>query len=111
MLADGIATMLSGACCVFGVNTSSSSVGLIEATGVGSRVVAYAIGAIFVDKARVYAAGAALVVAAALFAFFRYSRTGTAIRACADNLVGAAVVGLNVRRLYALTFGIGLAWG
>ena len=51
VLADGIATMLSGACCVFGVNTSSSSVGLIEATGVGSRVVAYAIGAIFVVMA------------------------------------------------------------
>ena len=34
---------------------------------------------------------------------------GTAIRACADNLIGAAVVGLNVKRLYALTFGIGLA--
>jgi len=69
----------------------------------------FPVGAIFVDKARVYAAAAALIVAAALFAFFRYSRTGTAIRACADNLVGAAVVGLNVRRLYALTFGIGLA--
>jgi branched-chain amino acid transport system permease protein len=68
-----------------------------------------AIGPVFVDKARVYAAAAALIVAAALFAFFRYSRAGTAIRACADNLVGAAVVGLNVRRLYALTFGIGLA--
>lgn len=69
----------------------------------------FPIGPIFVDKARVYAAAAAFIVAAALFAFFRYSRTGTAIRACADNLTGAAVVGLNVRRLYALTFGIGLA--
>jgi len=49
------------------------------------------------------------VVAAALFVFFRWTATGTAIRACADNLTGAAVVGLNVRRLYALTFGIGLA--
>jgi branched-chain amino acid transport system permease protein len=69
----------------------------------------FPLGPIFADKARVYAALAALAVAAALFAFFRYSRTGTAIRACADNLTGAAVVGLNVRRLYALTFGIGLA--
>jgi len=48
-------------------------------------------------------------VAAALFWFFRRTRTGTAIRACADNLVGAAVVGLDVGRLYALTFGLGLA--
>src|SRR5471030_789217 len=69
----------------------------------------YAIGPMFIDKARVYAAIGALVVSAALFAFFRYTATGTAIRACADNLTGAAVVGLNVKRLYALTFGLGLA--
>jgi branched-chain amino acid transport system permease protein len=69
----------------------------------------YAIGAIFIDKARVYAASGAIVVSAALFAFFRYTSTGVAIRACADSLVGAAVVGLNIKRLYALTFGLGLA--
>jgi branched-chain amino acid transport system permease protein len=69
----------------------------------------YAIGGIFIDKVRVLAAIAALAVAAALFLFFRYTRTGTAIRACADNLTGAAVVGLNIKQLYAVTFGIGLA--
>jgi branched-chain amino acid transport system permease protein len=69
----------------------------------------YLLGPLIVDKVRLYAAGAALAVAALLFAFFRYTRTGTAIRACADNLEGAAVVGLNVKRLYALTFGLGLA--
>ena len=67
------------------------------------------VGPIIVDKVRVYAASGALVVAAALFSFFRFTTTGTAIRACADNLTGAAVVGLNINRLYALTFGIGLA--
>lgn len=69
----------------------------------------YLLGPLIVDKVRLYAAGAALAVASLLFAFFRYTRTGTAIRACADNLAGAAVVGLNVKRLYALTFGLGLA--
>jgi branched-chain amino acid transport system permease protein len=69
----------------------------------------YAVGPIFVDKVRIFSAVAALVIATALFAFFRYTATGTAIRACADNLTGAAVVGLNVKRLYAITFGIGLA--
>ena len=39
----------------------------------------------------------------------RFTRTGTAIRACADNYTGAQVVGLNVRHLYALTFAIGAA--
>jgi branched-chain amino acid transport system permease protein len=52
---------------------------------------------------------AALIVAGALFAFFRYTRTGKAIRACGDNYMGALVVGLDVRRLFALTFGIGSA--
>jgi branched-chain amino acid transport system permease protein len=67
------------------------------------------IGPIIVDTVRVYAAVAALVVSALLFAFFRFTLVGTAIRACADNLVGAAVIGLDVKRLYALTFGLGLA--
>jgi branched-chain amino acid transport system permease protein len=48
-------------------------------------------------------------VAAALFVFFRYTPVGTAIRACADNHTGALVVGLDVNRLYALTFGLGSA--
>jgi branched-chain amino acid transport system permease protein len=69
----------------------------------------FEIGAILVDKARLYAATAALVAATALFAFFRFSLIGKAIRACADNYLGAKVVGLNVKRLYALTFGLGSA--
>ena len=47
VLADGITTGLSGAVCSFGCNISASSVGLNEATGVASRVVAYAISGIF----------------------------------------------------------------
>jgi branched-chain amino acid transport system permease protein len=39
----------------------------------------------------------------------RFSDTGKAIRACADNYTGALVVGLDVKRLYALTFGLGAA--
>jgi len=69
----------------------------------------FEIGPLIVDKVRLYAGAAALVVAAALFAFFRYTQTGKAIRACGDNYMGALVVGLNVRRLFALSFGIGTA--
>ncbi|MCW5680323.1 MAG: branched-chain amino acid ABC transporter permease [Xanthobacteraceae bacterium] len=64
---------------------------------------------IIVDAGKVYAAVAALIVTAALFAFFRLTLVGKAIRACADNYNGALVVGLNVKHLYALTFGIGAA--
>jgi branched-chain amino acid transport system permease protein len=69
----------------------------------------FEVGRILIDKARLYAALAAIVAAAALFAFFRFSLLGKAIRACADNYLGAKVVGLNVKRLYALTFGLGAA--
>jgi branched-chain amino acid transport system permease protein len=64
-------------------------------------------GDLLIDKARVYAAGLAVATALALYSFFRFSLTGKAIRACADNHFAAKVVGLNVKRLYALTFGLG----
>jgi branched-chain amino acid transport system permease protein len=67
----------------------------------------FELGRILVDKARLYAAGLAVVTAIALFGFFRFTLTGKAIRACADNYLGAKVVGLNVKHLYALTFGLG----
>ena len=69
----------------------------------------YQIGKVIIDATKLYAGIAAIVVAAALFAFFQYTRLGTAIRACADNYTGALVVGLDVKRLYALTFGLGTA--
>jgi branched-chain amino acid transport system permease protein len=66
-------------------------------------------GPLIVDAAKLYAGGAAILLTALLFAFFRFTRSGTAIRACADNYTGALVVGLNVKHLYALTFAIGAA--
>ncbi|MBI1204539.1 MAG: branched-chain amino acid ABC transporter permease [Rhodopseudomonas sp.] len=69
----------------------------------------FQVGPLIVDATKAYAALAALVVAGALFSFFQYTRLGTAIRACADNYTGALVVGLDVKHLYALTFGLGAA--
>jgi branched-chain amino acid transport system permease protein len=66
-----------------------------------------ALGALLLDRGKLYAALVACSAAAALFAFFRFSLAGTAIRACADNLLGARIVGLNVDRLYAIAFGLG----
>jgi branched-chain amino acid transport system permease protein len=66
-------------------------------------------GALIVDATKLYAGAAAIVVALLLFSFFRFAPAGKAIRACADNYTGALVVGLDVKRLYAVTFGIGAA--
>jgi branched-chain amino acid transport system permease protein len=66
-------------------------------------------GGLIVDATKLYTGLAAIVAAVALLAFFKLSHTGQAIRACADNHTGALVIGLNVRQLYALTFGLGSA--
>ena len=51
----------------------------------------------------------AVLTAIFVFAFFRFTPVGKAIRACADNYTGALVVGLDVKLLYALSFGLGAA--
>ena len=102
LLLAGIAIMIvSGCLVVFGPDA--------QGVQLGYALDSFAIGNLIIDKVRAYAAGAAIVVASALLLFFKYSSTGRAIRACADNYMGAKVVGLNVDRLYALTFGIGAA--
>ena len=69
----------------------------------------YNVGPLVLDKVRVVAAAVAIATTTGLWAFFAYTTTGKAIRACADNLTGAQVIGLDVRQLYAVTFGIGAA--
>ena len=69
----------------------------------------FQLGPLIVDASKFYAGAAAILFAALLFTFFRLAPLGKAIRACADNYTGALVVGLDVNRLYALTFGIGAA--
>lgn len=90
--------------------------GLLVAFGPDARNVqvdyaldSYQVGPLIVDRVRVVCAVVAVAACAVLFAVFRYTAFGKAIRACADNLLGAQVVGLNVRHLYALTFGLGTA--
>jgi branched-chain amino acid transport system permease protein len=67
------------------------------------------LGALLLDRGKLAGAAVAAATAAALFGFFRFARAGKAIRACADNHLGARVIGLDVKRLYALTFGLGSA--
>jgi branched-chain amino acid transport system permease protein len=82
-----------------------------DATGVHTSYSfdSFQIGRLIIDATKAYAGIAAILVALALFVFFRFTRVGTAIRACADNYTGALVVGLDVKHLYALTFGLGAA--
>ena len=74
-----------------------------------SQFDSYELGPLVFDAVRLHAALAAVAIAALLWLFFTRMRTGKSIRAAADNNMGALVVGLDVRRLYAFTFGVGAA--
>ncbi|WP_422012474.1 branched-chain amino acid ABC transporter permease [Reyranella sp.] len=74
-----------------------------------SQFESYELGPFVFDAVRVHAALTAVVIAGLLWLFFTRTRTGKSIRAAADNNLGALVVGLDVRRLYAFTFGVGAA--
>lgn len=74
-----------------------------------SQFESYELGPFVFDAVRVHAAMMAVVIAGLLWLFFTRTRTGKSIRAAADNNLGALVVGLDVRRLYAFTFGVGAA--
>ena len=68
-----------------------------------------AFGPLLFDRIELRAALMAGIVTALLVLFFNISRTGKAIRACADSPFGAQVIGLNLARLRAATFGLGAA--
>ena len=62
---------------------------------------------VFVNHARLYAAMLSIVIATALFAFVSRTRTGKALRAASDNAVAAGYVGIDVRRIHGIAFGLG----
>lgn len=67
------------------------------------------IGDIVVTWERLVILIASAAVAVALWAFVKYSRPGKAIRAAAQNPEAAQSLGIDVFRVYTLTFGLGSA--
>jgi len=67
------------------------------------------LGPIFVDVARLVTFGVAIVLTLALYLFLTKTDLGRSMRAAADNSYGALVIGTDVRRVYAVAFGIGAA--
>lgn len=51
----------------------------------------------------------ALGILLALWLFFSKTRIGMAIRAVAEDFVGASIIGIDIDRIYTLSFGIGIA--
>jgi branched-chain amino acid transport system permease protein len=69
----------------------------------------YSVGPLRIDVVRSQAALMALALMAGLIVFLRQSMFGRSIRAAADNLIGAQVIGIRIRDVYSVTAGIGMA--
>jgi branched-subunit amino acid ABC-type transport system permease component len=68
---------------------------------------AWRLGPLVIQGNRLAAAGAAVVLAGALFLFLRRTTLGKAIRATADNRGAAELMGIATSRTLALSFGLG----
>ena len=67
------------------------------------------LGPTLVSLPKIISFGAAMALCAALGLFIQRTDTGKAIRAVAKERVGARLVGIDVERVFAISFGIGLA--
>ena len=71
--------------------------------------VALEIGGIRLALTRILVFALALLMTLVLHLFLKWSRTGRAIRATAQDARAARVMGINTSRIYAITFGLGAA--
>lgn len=67
------------------------------------------IGELILNIPRLIAFIASMVIAGGLYLFLRRSKLGKAIRACSQSRDAAQLVGINVKLIYMITFGIGAA--
>jgi branched-chain amino acid transport system permease protein len=67
------------------------------------------IGPVFLDVARLVTFLLAMALTVVLYLFLTRTNLGRTMRAAADNPYGALVIGTDVRRVYAIAFGIGAA--
>jgi branched-chain amino acid transport system permease protein len=65
------------------------------------------LGPLFVTPARLFVLAVTVAALAALYFYLNHTRAGTAMRAAFQNRDAAALVGIDIDRLYALTFAFG----
>ncbi|HEX6286721.1 MAG TPA: branched-chain amino acid ABC transporter permease [Acidimicrobiia bacterium] len=67
------------------------------------------IGDLFIPTSQFYASMISLGLLILLWVVLRFTKTGTAVRATMQNRAAAQTVGVNVRRVSAIAFGMGMA--
>lgn len=67
------------------------------------------VGDLFIPTGQFYASIASAVLLIGLWAFLKFTRTGYGVRATMQNRDAAQIVGVDVRRVSTISFGIGMA--
>lgn len=71
----------------------------------------FELGNVFLSMNDLFILGITLLLALALFFLFRYTRIGLAMRASAQDLTAARLMGINVNIVYMVTWGAGTILG
>jgi branched-chain amino acid transport system permease protein len=83
--------------------------GIFRSTSPSYGTSAFILGDIFIPKGQLYASLASFGLLILLWIFLTRTRIGTAIRATMQNRTAAQIVGVNVRWVSTISFGIGVA--
>ncbi|MQA86641.1 MAG: branched-chain amino acid ABC transporter permease [Streptosporangiales bacterium] len=83
--------------------------GIYRSTRPWYSTASFELGPLFIPEGQLYASGVSVVLLALLWVFLHFTRTGYAIRATSQNRTSAQIVGVNVRRISTVAFGVGLA--
>lgn len=83
--------------------------GIFRTVTTGYSTDAFFIGDIFIPKGQLFAITASAILLIGLWAFLKYSRIGYGVRATMQNRDAAQLVGVNVRSVSTIAFGIGMA--
>lgn len=83
--------------------------GIFRSTTPAYATEAFVIGDIFIPRGQLYGSLASLVLIVGLWLFLNYTKTGYAIQALTQNRNAAQIVGVDVRRVSTISFGIGIA--
>jgi branched-chain amino acid transport system permease protein len=83
--------------------------GIFRSTSPGYATNSFLVGDLFIPRGQLYGSLTSLALILGLWLFLNFTKTGYAIQALTQNRTAAQIVGVNVRRVSTLSFGIGMA--
>ena len=83
--------------------------GIFRTASPGYARVSITVGSFYIPTGQLLAAGASALLLISLWAFLKFTHTGYGVRATMQNRDAAQIVGVDVRRVSTVAFGIGMA--